>query len=790
VAQQPYPTPTEGRWVPFGRRTNAAGYAIPGGLIYIGRHLRVSTGQIEPALINPDLPVAPAQHPLVGADLDPPPAYHLISPAARAAYLGWQAGGRCADVPAGLVLLFCLGLERRVLCDAGDDRAVRHELPAILAEVRRLRVRYGDGDRTLQSTLDRLLDLLELLAAPRGAPSDGPDPAPAPASPARSDPSAAAPMAVRVALARFAATATPLPAQWARAWARHHPLLTPRSAQTRCPEEFDRLFTLRYLDRHGPGLVPPDDGPGIRLRYQPANPGLTTTLVCREDLPDVLAEPRSGRVLGRLTDGVAAILDPYSRWLARYPEGRGSLAATTLLPAELLDPGRGRLGALRVWAEARLDGRPLAVVDGAEFAAFWTTVTPLRMARDEAAAFIAVLALLGVGVEPDVRFGAPALGAGPAVLFRLGQSAAARPQTRARTAADRPRAEFAAAAAIARCAAAVAAAVGPVEPHGPVWAGVLATVSELAAPFRLTPAERSRLTARLGWLLATGVNVDRLGRQTALLSTAEREITGDYLISVAAAVTPAVGPATVTALTRAYRILGLDSDLLFHRLHASSVAPPLGPSAPSRPPPTIAPGQLTGTDEPVVVRPADPVTGGYALPWAAVPAPSVAPAAPPPVDQSAAPGEVRLDPMAITRKIAESAAAATLLAAIFDAEESPHPESPSSGAPHPGPPRHEGALTAGAPGAGVPGAESAPSDDDAESIAGLDPAHSSLLRALAARRSWTPQEFAALAEAYRVLPDGALDLLNEAAIDTAGGPVIEGGATLVVDDDILQELFG
>ncbi|HEU4347058.1 MAG TPA: TerB N-terminal domain-containing protein, partial [Actinoplanes sp.] len=430
----------------------------------MGRYLSGVPGRTEPSLVDPELPVVPERRVPIEEDLGPAPAYHLLSPATRGAYLHWLAGGRRTDVPAGLVLLFCFGLERRVLHDAGHDPAVRDELPAIAAEVLRLRQRYGRDAPELSDGLERLLDLLDVLGAPRRAPG--------PACSA----STGSTVGLRVALARFAASAMPVPVEWARAWARHHPLLAPPGVQAQCPQEFDRLFTLRYRDTFGPGLVPPDDMPGLRIRYRPANPELSTTLVCREDLPDVLAEPRSGRALGALIDGIAGALDPYRRMVTRFPRSRGSLAATTLLPTDLLDPDHGRFGALRVWTEARFNGCALAVVDGAEFAAFWPTASPGRMARDEAAAFIEVLALLGVGVEPDVRFGAPALGPGSAVLFRSGAPVWQRPagirpagtpaHARGGTAeADRPGPGFAAAATIARCAAALVEA-GAVVPHG------------------------------------------------------------------------------------------------------------------------------------------------------------------------------------------------------------------------------------------------------------------------------------------------------------------------------------
>jgi len=684
------------------------------------------SGLTEPSLINPNLPVAPSPGRSVVPGGGPALAYHLLSPAARRTFLDWLARGRRTDVAPGLVLLFCYGLERRVLVDGDDHPQVHRELPVLAAEVDRLRVRYADH-AALRPVLDHLLELLELLAATRA----GADPV---ARLGEGEPGRVTTMAVRIALARFATASAPVPAGGARAWLRHHPSLTPRGSETNCPAEFDRLFALRYRDRFGRGLVPPDSAAGIRLRYRPASPGLATTLVCRADLPDILSEPRSTRAIGALRDEVAAALDPYRRWLDRFPQGRDSLAAAAMLPAELIDARHGKLGAVRVWAERQLDGRPRAIIDAREFWAYWSTATPERMAADEAAALLAVLGLLDLGVEPDVRFGAPALAPGPAMLFRLRKPAGARPSTR-----------FSAAAAIARCAAAVASAAGAVDPQGPTGARVLGTAADLAASLRLAPGEDLRLAARLGWLLTTRVDVDRLGRQTVMVPAEDRESAGHYLIRVAFAADPAVGPATVAVLTRVYRILGLAPELVFQRLHEHSVGRgPVGAAPAPRP---VYAGQEDAdeSDEPVVVQVGGSHASGYALPWAAG-----APAAQPPAGAA-----ITLDPALISRTVAESSAAAALLSSIFD------DEPPSDPDPEPA----------------------------ARQIQGLDPAHGALLHALAGQPSWTREEFASLAAAHGVLPDGALDLLNEVAIDTTGAPLVEGDVTLTVANDVLLELL-
>lgn len=686
--------------MPPGEQATVGGHVIPGGLLYIGQHLG------EPALINPGLPVAASPGRTVVPGGGPELAYHLLSAAARRAYLEWLAGGRRADVPTGLVMLFCFGLERRLLLD--EDSSVQREMPAIAAEVHRLRVTYGSGATTLRDALDHLLDLLELLTAPHQAPDSRPD--------------RQTPIAVRTGLARYAATSTPVPADWARLWLRCQPSLTPRRSETDCPAEFDRLFTLRYRSRFVDGVIPPGSGAGLRLRYRPANPGLATTLVCRADLPDPLTEPLAGRPIVALRDEVAGALDPYRRWLARFPQGRDSLAAVAMLPTELVDARHGRLGAVRVWSERRLDGQPRAFIDAGEFREFWSSAAPERMASDEAATLLAVLARLGLGVEPDVRFGAAALAPGPAVLFRLGRPAAARPGP-----------SFPSAAAIVRCAAAVASSAGPVDPRGPGGSAVLATTVDLAAALRLDPGEDLRLAARLGWLLTTRVDIDRLGRQTSMLTAADRETAGHYLVTVAVTADPAAGPATVAALIRIYRILGLRPGLVFQRLHQRSTTG--GPRALPRPAAEIT--GLGGAEEPVLVQPGGNHPIGYALPWAT-------------------PAGLHIDAALIREKETESDAAAALLRRIFDEDppEAADPEPPAEGP-----------------------------------VTGLDQAHGALLRALAVRSSWTRDEFVSLAAAHGVMPDGALDLLNEVAIDTAGAPVVDGGDTLTVADDILTELL-
>jgi hypothetical protein len=71
----------------------------------------------------------------------------------------------------------------------------------------------------------------------------------------------------------------------------------------------------------------------------------------------------------------------------------------------------------------------------------------------------------------------------------------------------------------------------------------------------------------------------------------------------------------------------------------------------------------------------------------------------------------------------------------------------------------------------------------------LDEAHRGLLCEIATRSSWSRTDFAEAAVRHGVLPSGALDVINEAALEIAGEPAVEGDDELLVNDDVLEELL-
>jgi hypothetical protein len=70
----------------------------------------------------------------------------------------------------------------------------------------------------------------------------------------------------------------------------------------------------------------------------------------------------------------------------------------------------------------------------------------------------------------------------------------------------------------------------------------------------------------------------------------------------------------------------------------------------------------------------------------------------------------------------------------------------------------------------------------------LDAKHQALAAELAKKPRWTRAEIAAAAKALGLLPDGAVELINETAIEEAGGPALEGDDPVDVNLQMLKEI--
>ncbi len=76
-----------------------------------------------------------------------------------------------------------------------------------------------------------------------------------------------------------------------------------------------------------------------------------------------------------------------------------------------------------------------------------------------------------------------------------------------------------------------------------------------------------------------------------------------------------------------------------------------------------------------------------------------------------------------------------------------------------------------------------------EPVAGLDEAHSLLLGDIAGKERWARVDYLALVSRHGLMPEGALETINDAAYERAGAPVLDDGDPLTVDADVLKEML-
>ena len=606
AVEAPAPIDVTAVWIPFGQPARAGAVTIAGGGIYFGRGLRAigRYWQPEPALVDPSLPTNFAEPDWLGSDLTYWPSYHQLTPAGRAAYLSWLSSPRnWPQTPIGYVFLYFYGLERRAFVDALTSPAVWTEVPLVEAEVERLQRIYG-SNHSFSGYASEFLSTLRCLLEPPGVPTHPP--------PFVENHTWEIPPYVKLGLARFVAAGHPIPADWALAWVLAQPEMYLRTPAHRCGDELSQLFALRYRKRFGDGLVVKPNKSRLKIGYRPASGGFGQTVdIPVESLPDVSALTAPVRVLHELAKECTGSLDSYSRWLGRHPEDRGSLAATALLPTELArDASGGALNELFQWLDLQLSDRSYAVVEGVKLVLRWPAQTPGKLTRSEASALAQLLSARGYGVEPDVRFAGPILGAGMAVIFRLDGAGAS------------AGADWESAAAVLQLVAAVAA-------PGVSSDDVLELVAEqLQAALDLPPTEHNRVLAHLRWAAISPPNFAAAKRALEATNSAAREGIATLLIDVAAA-HGGVGPEQVSALTKAYRALRLEPTAMYSRIHERTARPVL---------------------EPVEVRVRRDGRPGEPVP------------PPPPIESATA---ITINQEAIRAKLAESARAAALLGQIF-----------------------------------------------------------------------------------------------------------------------------
>lgn len=612
AAPRKRPTNVATGWVPPNGSLEVAGLAIRGGMVYAGRGLAAVNGYLtEPALIDPTLPVDWRNPDTAGQTMDYWPSYSTITPQSRAAYLRWLAGGRSDPaVGQGYVFLFFYGLERRVLVDA-QMKPTDPDVVAAVEEVERLLQIYGHHG----SFGHYAPDFLEFVQAGQIANAE--------LSPNDIRPHRNAwelPLTIRVAIARHSAAREPLPADWALTWLRADPMAYLRTPAERCAEEFGALFTARYGELFGGGMVLEPTRDRIELEYRPASSGFGGRVEATlGDLPDVTSSEAHIARLREVASACTDALDSYSRYLGRHPDGLGTPEAVSLLPESLLKSHGGpTVASLDAWLTSALGEESLTTVDFDELVSHWSpSEEGEKLGKAQLVALASLLGKLGYGLEPDVRFGAPKPRPGDsAVVFRLPPDSPSAPSP-----------GYTDTALLVRLSGLLAAADGSVSEDER-----RTLANHLEESIGLEDAERMRVEASLIWVGTTAQEFTGLKKKIESLDAHGREVLGHFLIEVAAA-DGQITPDEITTLTKLYRLLGLEESAVYSSIHALEA----------------------GQDAPVTVRVADPERG-HQLP----PEPSSV--------------GVRIDPARLSARRAETAEVAALLSAVFaDDDEADRP---------------------------------------------------------------------------------------------------------------------
>lgn len=691
--------PIAAHWIPPGESVTVRQIEIPGGMIYVGETARYYG--LNPEVIDPELPVRKASG-------QPTPGYYnryycsyaALSEEERYAYLSWLAGGRTAPtVPSQFLFLFFYGLEQRVLGEHlyqdGSPELTR-ELNEIRSEVVALTERYGKAHPSFLAHARQFLFTVDMIFFEVLSAETITEPPPLIVGEHR------VPISFHLAIDRFTAERAPVPPEWALVWAWHEPDNRLRTPARRCTDEFAELFRLRYQERYGEGLTIRPVQQMLRTSYWPAHPGMGPVELTSTDIHDAFAHRATGRKLIALSNEVTEELQAYSRWIARDDPSRPPLQGVAQLPAPLLE-NRSEMVELREWLETHVTDPAGTVIEASDIMRFIVPADSDKLTTSLFTSLATLLDATGYGIVPDMRIDSTAIRAGDkVVLFRN----------------DAPASEwldiYPTATPLLRFAVAVMSADGPATPHD--LATIRQVVRDRVDP---PPGQLARLDAHLLWLSRQQVRLTGLKRRIEMMTDAQRQDTGDILVTLASRGRAAT-PKQVDVVTRAFKQLGLDSSGVIGQLHDRMTASPV--------------------DEPVSVRPAQAGDPGEPLPRTSA---------------------ERLNPTVIERKQQETDDVSALLGTIFDDED-------------------EADI--------APVAQPDPQAGNPSSIEGLDAAHEALLLALLERDEWPRGDYEALAASHGLMPDGALDALNEFALDITGDMLVETGDPITVNQHIRKEL--
>lgn len=535
-------------WIPAGQETVVEGYRISNGLVYIGSGLRMVQGSgAEPALINPAKVIDRNAANCHVRQTEYWPSYDNISPAARASYLQWLSTGKCdPDADIGFVFLYFYGLERRVLYEHYGPEAISQEWPWIEKELERLLSIYGQRG-SFRSYASSLLDLMR---AHHPNPSQG-------MGPSASESVRGLRLQLRYDLGCQVKEGRSLSEDWAFAWYIADPNTHLRIAAQRCPEVFRQAFCTEFRRRFPEGLKVAPNKTQLRIMHRPASNSFGGCVFTKElDVPDVTVLTTPQQKLHEVAEVATATIDAYSRHISRSVSQSATLDALLLLPPSLWpDVLRAPLEDLKATIVQSGGSLAMRLVDLQVNLPEGSDFTKARMTG-----LAKTLATLGLGIEPDPRFGGSLpTGSDPIVVFAMDTNESG----------TIPGKHFDSAALLLHLASAVAGSDGD---FGDAEATLL--LGHLRHGLELPESDYQRLCARLQMFRKAPPALTGLKKRVETLGASGREAIGDFLVAVAQA-DGVIAPGEVRCLEKIFKLLSLSETRLYSKLHTSAPAEPV-----------------------------------------------------------------------------------------------------------------------------------------------------------------------------------------------------------------------
>ena len=513
-------------------------------MVYVGENLPEQNGYYNDAsLINPKLKIINAEPWQHGEEMGYWCSYSRIIPQCRGAYLKWLATGRSEpEANIGYVFLFFYGLERRLFHDGMKQGISESERATIVDEVLRLLSIYG-GNRSFRGYATNLLAMEWVLFQSHG---DIPDYLNL-ADSYSSDP-------FQIQLARCVAAKRPLTASMILQWIHLHPDFGLRTPARRCAKEFKELFTRRYAEQFGEGIIVLPNKKSLSIAYHAASPSLRGLKLDFSELPDPFMLTAPLKKVFAVVEACTDELDAYSRYLGRKGSDPTSLAALALLPKELV-PNASAAEKIRDMLNRIAANGPGLVATTTMYEILGEAL-PVQIGKKDAENLAALVEKLGFGLIPDVRYyGTKPDKNAQVVVFPHGHGIDFNPSG-----------EFRLVGTMVRLGALVSQSDGNVSPHEEILLKSLIQDNR-----ELTGIEKDSLLAYLHWCLHTQQGAAGLKQKMAELDSSAKALVGRILISTAHA-DGYIDPNEVKQLEKLYTALGLDKSQVTSDLHAMASA--------------------------------------------------------------------------------------------------------------------------------------------------------------------------------------------------------------------------